>query len=234
MLNRNLHMSLLQDLLRKIFLNRNLASRLAFKGGTALLLFHGLDRFSTDLDFDLLDEKANSDYIYQSLINYGKQIGEIKEADSNNGPKSIRVIISYKNDATANIKLDVSKRKSVSNYEIQNLLGMQFKVMVKEDIFAHKLVAITDRINRTNRDLYDAYFMLSQNWSFNETIIESRLDKSFQAYLPSLIRHVEKTDRRHILSGLGEILDPERKLWVKEKLLDELLYKLKQLESLSS
>ncbi len=231
MLNRSQHLSLLQDLLRKIYLNRSLRTCLGFKGGTALLLFHQLDRFSTDLDFDLLDENFAAEEINLILRNYAGQIGTIKEKDSSNGPQSIRIIVSYKNDATKNIKLDVSKRRFSSSYEIKNYLGISIKVMVKEDIFAHKLVATTDRSNSTNRDLYDLYFMLDQKWNFNDEIIKERLGKSFQEYLPELIEHIKNRDRKHILNGIGEVLGSEKKIWVKDNLLDELVFKLECLSA---
>lgn len=230
MLNRDHHNTLLQDLLRKIFSNRTLAPILAFKGGTAMMMFHSLDRFSTDLDFDLLNNQVDSKLIDKQLRSYAQEFGTIKEANSANGKESIRIVVSYADDLTRNIKLDVSKRDYGSNYEIKNLLGLDMKVMVKEDIFAHKLVATTDRINRTNRDLYDLYFMFENGWKFNEEIIRTRLNKSFKDYLPELISHIQSTDTKHILSGLGDLIDKEKKDWVKNKLVPELVYKLEQLK----
>lgn len=43
------------QILGLIFRDKDLCRLLAFKGGTALMFFHNLPRFSTDLDFNLLD-----------------------------------------------------------------------------------------------------------------------------------------------------------------------------------
>ena len=51
----NKHRYYLMQVLLAIFRHPDLSKLLAFKGGTSLMLFHGLTRFSTDLDFNLLD-----------------------------------------------------------------------------------------------------------------------------------------------------------------------------------
>jgi predicted nucleotidyltransferase component of viral defense system len=56
MLDKTKHQLVLKQLLLKIFSDGELSAQLIFKGGTALMLFHGLNRFSTDLDFDIRNE----------------------------------------------------------------------------------------------------------------------------------------------------------------------------------
>lgn len=43
------------------------------------------------------------------------------------------------------LKIEISKRDFDDSYEIKNLLGVSIKVMVKPDMFAHKLCALMDR-----------------------------------------------------------------------------------------
>jgi len=51
------------QLLKDIFTDAELANCLGFKGGSALMFFHELPRFSIDLDFNLLiPEKADVVY----------------------------------------------------------------------------------------------------------------------------------------------------------------------------
>ncbi len=57
-MNANLHRNYMTQVLLDIFRDKDLSRLLAFKGGTALMLFHGLPRFSTDLDFNLLDNDS--------------------------------------------------------------------------------------------------------------------------------------------------------------------------------
>lgn len=46
--------------------------------------------------------------------------------------------------------------------------------MVKEDMVAHKLCAMYERIGKTNRDVFDVQFFLSHDWSVNKKIVEDR------------------------------------------------------------
>jgi len=54
------HKNILVRILKDIFSNSAIGPYLGFKGGTAVLLFYNLSRFSVDLDFDLLDESKES------------------------------------------------------------------------------------------------------------------------------------------------------------------------------
>lgn len=36
--------------------------------------------------------------------------------------------------------------------------------MVREDMAAHKMVAMLERIGKTNRDIFDVWFFLKNNW----------------------------------------------------------------------
>ena len=61
MVNVNKHKFLLLQILKDIYSDVELSGCLGFKGGTALMFFYDLPRFSVDLDFNLLDltkEKA--------------------------------------------------------------------------------------------------------------------------------------------------------------------------------
>lgn len=57
-----------------------------------------------------------------------------------------------------NVKIGISLRALGSKYEIKNYLGISMVVMKKEDIFAHKLVALFERKQIANRDLFDIWF----------------------------------------------------------------------------
>lgn len=61
------------------------------------------------------------------------------------------------------------------------------KVMVREDMAAHKLVAMYERIGKTNRDIFDVWFFLKNNWPINEKIIEKRTGMSMQQFLQRCI-----------------------------------------------
>ena len=67
-LNISVHRNILLQILKKIYSDANIAPYLGFKGGTAAYLFYRLDRFSVDLDFDLLDE-TKKDYFFKKFKN---------------------------------------------------------------------------------------------------------------------------------------------------------------------
>ena len=107
------------------------------------------------------------------------------------------------------IKVEVPTRKFPNTYEVKNYYGTSVKTLVIGDVIAHKLVAILDRKEIANRDLFDAHYFLNSKYSadINYNIIKYRTNKN---------------PHNSILSGLGEVLDVKQKLWVKQNLLKEL------------
>ena len=73
------HNKILLQILKEIFTDTSIAAVLGFKGGTAAYLFYNLDRFSVDLDFDLLEE-SKEDYVFERVIKIVKKYGIIKES----------------------------------------------------------------------------------------------------------------------------------------------------------
>ena len=75
MANINKHKFFLMQILKDIYSDIELANSLGFKGGTALMFFYDLPRFSVDLDFNLLDltkEKTVYEKVRRILLKYGK------------------------------------------------------------------------------------------------------------------------------------------------------------------
>lgn len=79
MANINKHKFFLMQILKDIYSDIELANSLGFKGGTALMFFYDLPRFSVDLDFNLLDltkEKTVYEKVRIILLKYGKIFDE--------------------------------------------------------------------------------------------------------------------------------------------------------------
>lgn len=73
-------------ILMSIFQDKELSLLLGFKGGTSLMFFQDLPRFSTDLDFNLLDEKKLH-LVYRKLKALLLRFGKITdEAEKFYGP----------------------------------------------------------------------------------------------------------------------------------------------------
>ncbi len=220
------HRTILIKILKDIFTDATIAPVLGVKGGTAALLFYNLDRFSVDLDFDLLDA-AKEDYVFEKIKTILEGYGVLKEASKKRF--NLIYILSYNNkDINAqNIKVEINRREFSSKYDIQSFLGISMKVMVKEDMAAHKMVAMYERIGKANRDIYDAYFFLHHDWPINTQIIKERTGMPFKDFLQKCINLVEKVNNTDILAGMGELLNEKQKEWIKINLKKDILFLLK-------
>ena len=130
------HKNILLQILKDIYSDTSIATNLGFKGGTAAMMFYDLPRSSVDLDFDLLDESKETE-VFEKVQGIVKGYGKI--VDSHMKRFNLTNIISY--DAKAqNIKVEINRRQFGSKYDVKTLLGISMLVMVKEDMFAHKLM----------------------------------------------------------------------------------------------
>lgn len=217
MFDINRHKFFMVQLLKEIYSDVELATSLGFKGGTALMLFYDLPRFSTDLDFDLLSI-GKEDIVYGKIRNIVKEKGTIfDEAKKHYGPL---IVLDY-GTGERKLKIEISKRNFGSRYEIKNLLGFNVKVMVEPDMFAHKLCAMLDRSNTANRDIFDIWFFLKRQTPVNQSIIELRSKCPLETHLGHCIQHLETMKGRHLLDGLGELTKDETKQFIRTKLLSE-------------
>lgn len=117
--------------------------------------------------------------------------------------------------------MEISKRRFENHYEIKNLLGINMKVMVLPDMFAHKLCALLDRKVIIARDIFDSWFLMKQRTPVNKSIIESRMNLAYKEYIQKCIRHLERVNEKKLLQGLGELMDEEMKKFVKAGLKKE-------------
>ena len=223
MLDINRHKFFLVSILKDIYSDTELAVNLGFKGGTAQMLFYELPRFSIDLDFNLLNQDKSSPVfikIRSILLNYGN----IKdEAEKHFG---LLLVLDY-GAFERNLKIEISAREFPDSYEIKNYLGIVMNVMVKPDLFAHKLCALLDRKTLTNRDIFDIYYFMKQKTPINKIIIAKRMGKELVEYIDLCIARIEKIKENSLLNGLGELIDINLKEFVKTKLKSETIQLLR-------
>src|SRR6267378_3142346 len=120
------HKTILFQILKEIYSDTTISPLLGFKGGTAALMFYELNRFSVDLDFDLLDE-TKEDYIFEKVITIIKKYGILKE--SRKKRFNLFCLLSYE-DKAHNIKIEINRRQFGSKYELKTYLGVSMLVMV--------------------------------------------------------------------------------------------------------
>ena len=222
-LDITVHKNILLQILKDIYTDMTIGPILGFKGGTAAFMFYNLDRFSVDLDFDLLD-RDKVEYVFERIEKILKNYGKIKESYKKRN--TIFFLLSYE-DLVQNIKVEINLRDFSSKYEIKVYFGISMKVMIREDMSAHKFVAMKERAGRTNRDIFDVCFFLKNSWPVNKEIIEKRTKLPFKKFLQKCIDLVEKKSSRNILSGIGELVNPKQKAWVKANLKKDTLFLLK-------
>ena len=180
----------------------------AFYGGTALRIFYGLNRFSEDLDFALLEPNFNFDlskyfsFIEKEVNAYGLNLSlstknKTQKSDITSaflkGDTKENIMIFFPNEYLKNttslksikIKFEVDiNPPSGANYELKYKLlpsPHQIRVYDESSLFAGKIHAILCRnwnYRTKGRDLYDYIFYLSKNIKVNLNLVKEKLIKS--------------------------------------------------------
>lgn len=224
-----IHKSQLHRLLMEIVDNPLLAQSLAFKGGTCAAMLGYLDRFSVDLDFDVLPG-SNVDLIREEFYKIFNNLGlELKLAFD----KSLFFQVKYQNDATKRSKLKVSASTNFvagNQYkvhyfpEIDRLINSQ----TIETMFANKLVAVMDRFEQhqsiAGRDIYDIHHFFIKGYQYNLDVITERTGFSVDEYLKKLIDFIRKNVNQTIINeDLNSLLSAKQFQSVRKILIPEIV-----------
>ena len=215
-MDKNKHKLYMAQILSLIFKDKELCHAMAFKGGTSLMFFHGLNRFSTDLDFNLLVPER-LDMVYDKVKAVLTRFGTIDdEAKKLYGP----VLVLNYGRGERMLKVEISTRHYPDHYEMLTLAGTDIRVMTMPDMFAHKLCAMGERLSP--RDIFDVWFFLQNHTEINEEIVRLRTGKSVSDYSAWCAEHVHETSSKILMQGLGEVLnDAKSKTFVKNRLIDD-------------
>ncbi len=196
---RQLEKDYLLNLMLKVISINRLSNYIVFKGGTALYMFYGLDRFSEDLDFTYFGGKALhkeiDSYMDDIIGDFGlsykvrKDKGNviIKENDEITGIRSELFIegpLFSTEKKGHKIKIDISLRNDlvlkplpqtiVSKYS--DVGSITLYLLQINEMLAEKLCAIVERSKA--RDLYDAYFILKNRAAkFDKELFEKKAAK---------------------------------------------------------
>ncbi len=221
MVNNQVHEKYMKNILTTIFTHQ-IGNFLAFKGGTLVYLLYKLDRFSTDIDLDLLDitqEQLVIENMREILIG----LGEIKNETL--GKNIHRWIFRY-DEKNMNIKIELNKKIWIHNtYIAQTISDVALSCMTSDCIFANKLVALSERFYP--RDLYDVYFFFREKFPIKEALIQERTGLTSKKFLQKLIKELPNYfTATTVLTGLGEVLDSKQKNRVKKHLLVETIHQI--------
>lgn len=176
---RRLLTEYLQTEILQILSRSEFGAKLSFLGGTCLRFAYKIERFSEDLDFDLI-VKENVDF--QELAGYFEKelsrLGFIVDTKVKR-TESIFVIfvkfskvmkrlgISNLEDQKLKIKFEVDPKplKNITYHsEIVSAYGKSFNIIINDlgTLFAQKILAIIFRPYQKGRDFYDLVWFLSQ------------------------------------------------------------------------
>ena len=212
-----IHKGWLLRLLTAICENPLLSKKFGFKGGTCAAMRGFLNRFSVDLDFDLLSEKKEMPDIRSALEKIFVDLGlEIKDQSS----KIPQYFLKYPvedSSQRSTIKLDISfPAPKANDYEMVQLPEIDRVVQCQtlETLVANKLITIIARYERTGklagRDIFDVHHFLFNGFSYKkEVILEQRREESLSIFFQKLIDFIEKhvtntlidQDLNHLLPG---------------------------------
>ena len=180
----------------------------AFYGGTALRIFYGLNRFSEDLDFALLESNKDFDlskyfsFIEREVKAYGLnlEISSREKAKESNiasaffkGDTKEHILKFFPNENMQNLtslkdikikfEVDVNPTQG-AKYEIKYKLlpsPHQIRLYDESSLFAGKIHAVLCRgwnSRVKGRDLYDYVFYLSQGSNVNIELVKNKLIES--------------------------------------------------------
>lgn len=167
----------------------------AFYGGTCLRIFHGLQRFSEDMDFSLLSPSDKFDFTqyFQPIVDQFAIVGrdvEIKKKDKKNFGKVESAFlkdntdvydITFQTEKSIKIKIEVDTQPPLKFTTEQNLLLLPQSFMTRcltlPDLFAGKMHALVYRAwkNRVKgRDWYDFEWYVRHNIILDFTHLQKR------------------------------------------------------------
>ncbi len=229
-----LHKSQLNRVLMEIVDQPVLAQALAFKGGSCAAMLGFLDRFSVDLDFDVIanTEKSGLRQAFQKVYDH----------------LGLAITLEYKNALVyqlrytsapgkrSTIKVSASDVKITANQyrvqyfpEIDRLINSQ----TIETMFANKLVAITDRYAQhksiAGRDIYDVHHFFIQGYEYNGEVIQERTGLASRQYLRRLIGFVREHFTQTVINeDLNSLLPPDQFQRIRKILIPETIAMLER------
>lgn len=230
-----IHKAWLYRILTEIADNAFLSSHLYFKGGTCAAMAGYLNRFSIDLDFDLmLNHQEKLIVARKALEEIIAKLGLIIKDKSQRG---FQFFLKYEAPANKrnNIKVEALFPAPKSNLyepiyfsEIDRTLQCQ----TKGTMFANKLVAIIDRYEKqkslAGRDLYDIHQFFLQGFRYNKSVIEERRGIVAKKYFTELIAFIKKHFNNTVISqDLNTLLPTIEFQRIRKILLSEVLLFLK-------
>ena len=211
----------------------------AFYGGTCLRVFHGLQRFSEDMDFSLLVKDDNFDFTqyFQPIIDEFEAIGrkvDIKKKDKKNFGKVESAFlkdttdvydISFQTEKSIKIKIEVDTNPPL-NFATEQKLLMEPRSFVTRcftlaDLFAGKMHALVYRAwkNRVKgRDWYDFEWYVRNRIPLDFKHLQERIkefngcEKTQEEFITDLEQRLSSADIKQVKADVMPFLKNTREM----------------------
>jgi len=174
-----------------------MAQILAFKGGSCATMLGFLDRFSVDLDFDVLinaDEAALREQFHRIfdkldldvMLEFDKALFFQLRYPSSPGKMSTMKV------SASDIEVKANQYRVQYFPEIDRLINSQ----TIETMFGNKLVTVIDQFEKhktiAGRDIYDVHHFFIQGHDYERAVIRERTGLEPKAYFEKLIDFITK------------------------------------------
>ena len=223
------HKMQLYRLLTAIIDKEKIATQICFKGGTCAAMLGFLDRFSVDLDFDLLEKASKEDlrqYFHQLFAGLNLEIKDESKT-------TLQFLLRYEAEPNqrSTIKLDVLDQGCKADVcQPQYLLEIDryMNCQAVETMFANKLIALVERFEKNKsiagRDLYDIHHFFVKGYKYEAGVIEERRGVEVGKYLEQLSKFIEKHITQTVINqDLNTILPPKKFNQIRKGLKSETL-----------
>lgn len=227
-----------------------LALHLAFKGGTALRLVYLCDRYSDDLDFDLVRQETTPRGLLDRLTRIAKE-QNLEITDSWIKRRTILLEVRSKG-WKRKLKIEVSllPRSAHVQTVVRNIVTSVFPTSVNvltyplPVMLAGKMLAVLERPYRTPRDLYDLFWLLSrgveEDMLYMQEAATIAATKALVQQRPELHRallaKVTTFSDAQIATELGALLPRSQRRWataaLKERTCELLMLRLAGMEDI--
>ncbi len=236
---RNATFEVNQQIILAGLYNGGFFNEAAFYGGTCLRIFHGLQRFSEDMDFSLLAPSDKFDFTkyFQPVIDQFAIIGrevEIKKKDKKNFGKVESAFlkdntdvydIMFQTERSVKIKIEVDTQPPLKFNTEQKLILLPQSFMTRcftlPDLFAGKMHALVYRAwkNRVKgRDWYDFEWYVRKGVSLDFTHLHERAlqfneeDITKESFLEKLNERLATTDINQVKADVLPFIRNQKEL----------------------
>ncbi|MGD8765779.1 MAG: nucleotidyl transferase AbiEii/AbiGii toxin family protein [Desulfobacteraceae bacterium] len=192
-------------------------SNIAFKGGTALKLFHNLPRYSEDIDYDSLLKTSPQKLMEIIKSAIAKRRWEITD----DAVKYHTVLLELRfagPERNFRVKIEISTREKELKTTIESLRGVPVLTLEPSFLMTEKLITFVER--QAGRDIFDAWFILNNAYALDEPMIIKNFgdNKRFFRVILGVINNIESTK---MLRDTGKLLSLDHRNWIKTSFLSD-------------